>query len=182
MKAFAFSCLVPALAAGFVLSTPAAAFARDRHHHYSSRSLDCGRSSGRTIVISGSPYYSRGYYSPYFYGSSSYPRTHISAGYSSGYCAPSTAIGFSLFSSPRYSYRPPTYYPSNYYRSTATSYSADLAVDVQRALRRSGYYYGDIDGDIGPESRAAIREFQRDRGLPATGRIDSSLLRALRIS
>jgi len=72
--------------------------------------------------------------------------------------------------------------PGSYYRPSRAAYSNELAVDVQRALRRDGYYYGDIDGDIGPESRAAIREYQRDRGLSATGRIDTALLRALRIS
>lgn len=30
--------------------------------------------------------------------------------------------------------------------------------DVQRLLRAAGYYAGDIDGDIGPKSRAAIRK------------------------
>jgi hypothetical protein len=39
--------------------------------------------------------------------------------------------------------------------------SADyLSVDVQRALKRRGYYSGAIDGDIGPGSRAAIRRYQ----------------------
>lgn len=32
------------------------------------------------------------------------------------------------------------------------------ATDVQRLLRAAGYYAGDIDGDIGPKSRAAIRK------------------------
>ncbi len=31
--------------------------------------------------------------------------------------------------------------------------------DIQRLLRAAGYYAGDIDGDIGPKSRAAIRKF-----------------------
>ena len=55
-------------------------------------------------------------------------------------------------------------------------------MDVQRALKRRGYYAGAIDGDIGPGSRSAIRAFQADRGLRVTGRIDSTLLRSLGIA
>lgn len=182
MKALATSLLLPALTAGLLAATPATASAKDKHRY-----SDHCRSSSRTIVIGASPYYSRSSYTPYSYAPRSYGYSHysspyISTGYSSGYCAPRASIGFSLFSSPSYTYRSSRSYPSTYYRSSRASYSDDLAVDVQRALRRSGYYYGDIDGDIGPESRAAIREYQRDRGLPVTGRIDGSLLRSLRIS
>jgi His-Xaa-Ser repeat protein HxsA len=185
MKSLATSLLVPALAS-LLATFPATASAKDKHHHHYDR--HCG-SGSRTVVI-GSPHYSHSYYTPYCsgygrYSSGWYGSPYISAGFSSGYCVPSASIGFSLFRSPSYSYRSSRHYPSRYYpssRSSYSSYSDDLAVDVQRALRRSGYYYGDIDGDIGPESRAAIREYQRDRGLPATGRIDGSLLRSLGIS
>jgi hypothetical protein len=56
-----------------------------------------------------------------------------------------------------------------------------VEVSVQRALARRGYYRGPIDGDIGPRSRRAIASYQADHGLRPTGRIDSSLLRSLRI-
>ena len=69
---------------------------------------------------------------------------------------------------------------SNGYRG-GPSYRDNVAVDVQRELRQRGYYRGSIDGSIGAGSREAIRAFQYDRGLAATGRIDSSLLRALGI-
>ena len=52
-------------------------------------------------------------------------------------------------------------------------------VDVQRALAERGYYYGPIDGEIGPMSRNAIAAFQSDAGLTPTGEINNSLLRAL---
>lgn len=54
-----------------------------------------------------------------------------------------------------------------------------IEADVQLALRRRGYYHGPIDGDLGPGSRAAIRDYQYDRGLAVTGRIDTALLRSL---
>jgi len=51
---------------------------------------------------------------------------------------------------------------------------------VQEALARRGYYAGEVDGVIGPETRSAIQEFQRDNGLSVTGRITPQLLQALR--
>jgi peptidoglycan hydrolase-like protein with peptidoglycan-binding domain len=52
-------------------------------------------------------------------------------------------------------------------------------VEVQRELAERGYYGGPIDGAIGPQSRAAIRAFQVDKGLPVTGRVDGRLLDSL---
>jgi hypothetical protein len=51
---------------------------------------------------------------------------------------------------------------------------------IQTALAWRGYYNGRIDGVMGPETRSAIRSFQAQRGLPATGQIDSRLVNALR--
>src|SRR5260370_19625479 len=59
-------------------------------------------------------------------------------------------------------------------------YSSDLAMVVQAELAGRGYYRGPINGVIGSGSRRAIREFQAAEGLPITGRIDESLIRALR--
>lgn len=56
-----------------------------------------------------------------------------------------------------------------------------LEARVQRALSRRGYYYGPIDGDIGPGSRRAIARYQALNGLPVTGTITRSLLRSLDI-
>ena len=43
------------------------------------------------------------------------------------------------------------------------------ALEIQKALKNAGYYSGDVDGKIGPDSREAIRSFQRDNGLTADG-------------
>ena len=84
-----------------------------------------------------------------------------------------------------YSYAPdaePGPGPGPTYRGEQTDDRAgDLTTDVQRALRHDGYYRGDIDGDIGPGTRAAIRQYQYDNHLEVTGRIDRSLLRFLGI-
>jgi hypothetical protein len=60
-------------------------------------------------------------------------------------------------------------------------YWEDLAMKVQWALSRRGYYHGPIDGVVGPPGISAIRAFQEAQGLPATGRIDPNVLRALKL-
>lgn len=42
-------------------------------------------------------------------------------------------------------------------------------LDIQRALKNSGFYQGSIDGKMGPLTRDAIREFQRVHGLKDDG-------------
>lgn len=97
---------------------------------------------------------------PYYYGP--YPYYYGSPGF-----------GVSFYSGPSYD--------SGYYRGIPRSDDSgdELSVDVQRALARRGYYHAEIDGDIGPGTRAAIRQYQYDRHLEVTGRIDRSLLRSL---
>lgn len=77
------------------------------------------------------------------------------------------------------------YYPDYYYSQPSTTViirqHGSLDARVQRALKNDGYYRGAIDGDIGPESRAAIRGYQRAHGLPQTGEINNSLLRSLKL-
>jgi hypothetical protein len=76
---------------------------------------------------------------------------------------------------------PDYYYPDNgYYSGQNGSSGASIEVLVQAALARRGYYEGQVDGVMGPGTRSAIREFQRDNGLPVTGRIDSQLVQALK--
>jgi hypothetical protein len=60
-------------------------------------------------------------------------------------------------------------------------YWQDLAMKVQWALSRQGYYHGPIDGVIGPDAIGAIRAFQQAQGLSATGRINPDVLRALQL-
>ena len=81
-----------------------------------------------------------------------------------------------------YGYYGPGYYPAPAVVVTpapAYYYSNSVAVNVQVALRRRGYYRGPIDGDIGPGSRAAIRAYQYNAHLPITGVIDRPLVRSL---
>jgi membrane-bound lytic murein transglycosylase B len=50
---------------------------------------------------------------------------------------------------------------------------------LQELLKKKGYYSGEIDGLIGEESRAAIRIFQGEVGMPADGKPSLELLDAL---
>lgn len=43
--------------------------------------------------------------------------------------------------------------------------------EVQTALKNAGYYKGNIDGKIGPKSKEAICEFQRDNNLTVDGKV-----------
>lgn len=45
---------------------------------------------------------------------------------------------------------------------------------AQRTLATAGYNPGPADGIIGPRTRAALRAFQRDSGLPVTGELDAA--------
>jgi hypothetical protein len=89
---------------------------------------------------------------------------------------------------------PYDYYPYAYdpgvYEDDATNYSqstydsTDQVTDstvagAQTQLARLGYYRGEIDGIVGPETRRAIMRYQSDRGLRVTGSLNVDTLRAL---
>ena len=56
-----------------------------------------------------------------------------------------------------------------------------MVVRVQAALMRLGYYHGDVDGLLGPLTRAALKSFQKAQGLTQTGRMDLETLSRLGI-
>lgn len=56
---------------------------------------------------------------------------------------------------------------------------ANRTVAVQRALAEFGYGQIKPTGTIGPETRAAIEKFERERKLPVTGQITERLTREL---
>lgn len=110
-------------------------------------------------------------------------RGYYGGGYYWGGPRVSVGIGFPLVAPAPYAYY---YAPAPYYCEPASrpvvvgrEVGGDVVVDVQRALARRGYYRGVIDGDLGPRSRAAIRSWQADCGLPVTGQLDARTLRSL---
>jgi Cu-Zn family superoxide dismutase len=57
----------------------------------------------------------------------------------------------------------------------------DEVRDVQRRLGDMGYDAGTPDGTVGEKTRAAIRQFQEDRGLDPTGHLNERTLAAIRL-
>ena len=52
--------------------------------------------------------------------------------------------------------------------------------ELQQRLADGGFDPGPVDGIVGRQTRAALRAFQRERGLPADGYPDASVLQELR--
>lgn len=52
--------------------------------------------------------------------------------------------------------------------------------DLQSFLSALGYDTGEIDGKIGPNTRQALRHWQKDKGLPADGYVNKHILELLR--
>jgi peptidoglycan hydrolase-like protein with peptidoglycan-binding domain len=50
---------------------------------------------------------------------------------------------------------------------------------VQEALKQRGFYDGPINGDIGPNTQAALAQFQLSEVIPASGMLDAQTLEAL---
>ena len=111
--------------------------------------------------------FATGFY-PYGYGYYPYGAYYPSGGYSTyyddGYYADSYASDEDAPQS------------SGYVEEDASDSSIS---EVQSALSREGYYSGAIDGSLGPETRNALRRYQRDRGLAVTGRVDRATVSAL---
>ncbi len=115
-----------------------------------------------------------GFFGHGFYG----PRGHFGFGYYPYYGWPDYYYGGPYYRSyyyddPYYAYPPP-----RVYRGVALT-GDELVIDVQRSLRRRGYYRGTLDGAAGPGTRAAIRAYQADHRLAVTGRLDGHLLHSL---
>lgn len=59
-------------------------------------------------------------------------------------------------------------------------HKALTAKQMQRALKKAGHYAGPIDGKIGPKTRRAIVEFQKEQGLKPDGIVGKKTTAALR--
>jgi peptidoglycan hydrolase-like protein with peptidoglycan-binding domain len=57
----------------------------------------------------------------------------------------------------------------------------DLNKQVQETLRERGFYSGPVNGDVGPNTQAAIAQFQLSWPLPVSGMLDADTLAALGI-
>jgi len=85
------------------------------------------------------------------------------------------------------SYGYPYGYDSNYYygeqyddqNGYADQSSNSTVAAVQERLAREGYYRGQIDGIVGPETRRAIARYQSNHGLRVNGNLTPDTLGAL---
>jgi len=77
------------------------------------------------------------------------------------------------------------YAPNAYYAWDGPIYAYNrlppdqVIANVQAALQQQGYYNGEVDGLIGPLTRGAIADYQRDHGLYTTSTIDQPTLQSL---
>jgi len=77
------------------------------------------------------------------------------------------------------------YNPNAYYAWDGPIYAYNrlppdqVIANVQATLQQQGYYRGEVDGLIGPLTRGAIADYQRDHGLYMTSTIDRPTLQSL---
>jgi hypothetical protein len=80
------------------------------------------------------------------------------------------------------------YAPNAYYAYDGPIYGYNnlppdqVIANVQSALQQQGYYQGEVDGLLGPQTRAAIADYQRASGLAETAAIDQPTLESLGMS
>jgi hypothetical protein len=81
---------------------------------------------------------------------------------------------------PAWGYYPDAYYP---YDGPIYGYNDlppdEIITNVQIQLYNEGYYSGPIDGILGPDTRAAIADYQADHGLAVTAAIDEPTVASL---
>jgi peptidoglycan hydrolase-like protein with peptidoglycan-binding domain len=63
--------------------------------------------------------------------------------------------------------------------ATSVGISREQTMDMQRALRSRNLYQGQVDGVWGPKTESALRNFQTQSGLEATGELNDATARAL---
>ncbi|MDP3721933.1 MAG: peptidoglycan-binding domain-containing protein [Candidatus Omnitrophota bacterium] len=65
-------------------------------------------------------------------------------------------------------------------RPSARSSEKPKTDEIQRALKNAGFYQGSVDGKMGPQTREAVREFQRIHGLQEDGVVGKATWAKLR--
>lgn len=65
-------------------------------------------------------------------------------------------------------------------RPSARSSEKPNTDEIQRALKNAGFYQGAVDGKMGPQTREAVREFQRIHGLQEDGVVGKATWAKLR--
>ena len=71
------------------------------------------------------------------------------------------------------------YFDGPIYASNPEMDPGQVVANVQSALQQQGYYQGEIDGVLGPQTRAALAEYQSAQGIEPTGAVDEPTLETL---
>src|SRR5437870_12649176 len=81
---------------------------------------------------------------------------------------------------PAWGYSPNAYYAWDGPVPAYNNLPPDQVIaNVQSALQQQGYYHDEVDGLLGPQTRAAIAAYQRDHGLAETAAVDQPTLQSL---
>lgn len=64
----------------------------------------------------------------------------------------------------------------------SSTHSKSNIRQVQQELKQQGFYKGRVDGIEGPQTRAAIKKYQEQNKLTASGRLDEQTLQSLGVS
>jgi hypothetical protein len=85
---------------------------------------------------------------------------------------------------PAWGYNPGAtfYFDGPIYASSPEYDPGQVVANVQSALQQQGYYQGEIDGVLGPQTRAALAEYQSAQDLEPTGAVDEPTLERLGIA
>jgi len=71
------------------------------------------------------------------------------------------------------------YFDGPIYASNPEMDPGQVVANVQSSLQQQGFYQGEIDGVLGPQTRAALAEYQSQQGLEPTGAVDEPTLETL---
>jgi len=71
--------------------------------------------------------------------------------------------------------------PPNREETVPLQLKAEQVAAMQQKLNERGFFAGRVDGLWGPDTSAAVRDFQQKNSLPPTGRLDPGTLQALGI-
>jgi len=63
--------------------------------------------------------------------------------------------------------------------ASTSPYSSSTVRNVQQALNAKGFNAGPADGQWGPSTESALKQFQTAQGLPSTGALDTPTMNAL---
>lgn len=120
------------------------------------------------------PYYSYGYGYPYDYGYG----YNYDTGYGNGYGYDQGYSGPGVYQS-QPAYQNGYDDQSSYQNGNSDQSANNTVAGAQDRLTQEGFYHGQIDGVLGPETRHAIVRYQTKHGLRISGELSNDTLNAM---